>query len=373
MSNSATELAQQLISLPKDEADAALRQYELRKVAKREEEEGPLSTGFGVYRQLDIPVPPILVKPALVVRGGVTITIGRAGRGKTMMNLNRLMRWAAGSPMFKKLDTLAPTQPCKILIVENEGAATMFQRKVRRMFDAGLFTKEEQDAIDENLYIFGDGGYSGVKMTEKEHVLEIKYEMERTGADILFIEPLRSLHSGEENSSTEVQNVMDALTAIAAEFQAGVVVSHHERKSGTAEDGEFMSLARGSTAIEGAVDVMENWRAVKNGAYRELSWSKNRYEPAAPVRMQWDHERHWYTLVPTSEIGEEILELLTESGATVKDIAAEIGETEAKVRRELAKLLEDEPPRVSRFNIPGGGYLYRAASRRPDNDEDLEY
>lgn len=352
--------AQGLTELDPDEAKAAIRQFELRTAAA--DESGPLSTPLAEYRTSVPDVPPILVDPALVVRGGVTVTVGRAGKGKTMMNLNRLMAWAGGRPMFPGLvDALAPCGPLKTLVVENEGAAVMFHRKVNRMFDNGDFDREQRELIDRNFLVWGDGGYSGLKLTDSG-LLQLRSELDRTKPDILFIEPLRFLHTGEENSATEMAVVLDALAGLAAEFQIGIILSHHERKGGIDEDGEMMSAARGSTALEGAVDVMENFRAVKGGDFRELSWSKSRYEEAPPpVRMAWDHPTHWYSHIPESAGGHEVLAVLTAAGAplSVKMIAEEVGESEAKTRRILAKLADDDPPRISRFAVPGQGYMYR--------------
>lgn len=362
--------ADALAHLEPDEAKAAIRRYEIQDAAKTEEADRPLATPFGTYRSTTIEVPPILVSPALVVRGGITVTIGRAGKGKTMMNLNRLMRWTAGVPMFGSLTgALEPTGPLKVLVVENEGAAVMFHRIVNRMFDHGEFTPEQRDLIDKNFYVWGDGGYSGLKL-DKSGALLLRAELERIHPDVVFIEPMRFLWTGEENSASEMVVVLDNLTALATEFGIGVVLSHHERKGG-AEDGEMMSLARGSTALEGAVAVMENFKAVKNGDYRELSWSKSRYEAApGPVRMAWDHPTHWYSHVPESAGGAEVLSILSAAGAplTVKMIAEECGETEAKVRRVLAKLLEDDPPRIARFAVPGQGYMYRVATMESDSE-----
>lgn len=345
----------------------ALRQYEIRKV-NDDDLDGPLSHPLGEYRSRDIDIPPILIEPGLVVRGGVTLTIGRAGKGKTMVNLNRLMRWAAGLPLFDGLETLAATQPCKCLVIENEGAASLFHERINKMVLHGSFTAEQRALVDENIYIWGDGGYSGLKLDKGDGASRVKYELDRIKPDILFIEPLRKLHRGEENSATEMETVLDQLTALAAEFQCGVLVSHHERKGGQ-DDDDLMSTARGSTAIEGAVDVMEHFRAVKSGEFRELSWSKARYrgEPA-PVRMMWNHEESWYSLVPITAMGNDIVALVTDTtGATIKDIAQELSESESKVRREVNKLLDDDPPRLQRFNVPGSGYMYRAAVNADDD------
>ena len=370
MSNSATDLAKALAALPSEAQAAALRQFELMKANIEEEDAGPLSVALGAYRSASIPIPPILVEPGLVVRGGITATIGRAGKGKTMFNLNRMMRWAAGLPLFDGLETMEPTHPMRILVVENEGAASLFHERVNTMVNGGLFTTHQKEMVDQNLFVWGDGGYSGLKLDKGEGFLKLKMEIDRVKPDILFIEPLRKLWTGEENSATEMEAVLDKLTAIAAEFQIGVVFSHHEKKGSDTD--EYMDLARGSTALEGAVDVMENFRAVKSGEYREVSWSKARYrgEPA-PVRMSWSQEAHWYSLVPVTDTANEIIRLVGEgTGATVKDIATELSESESKIRRELNKLLAEQPPRIKRFSVPGAGYMYRVFS---GDDEGLGY
>src|SRR5215218_2972974 len=59
--------------------------------------QAPIRT-LGEYLDADIEIPPELVWPAILVRGEITATIGRAGIGKTMFTSNRLMKWAAGSP-----------------------------------------------------------------------------------------------------------------------------------------------------------------------------------------------------------------------------------------------------------------------------------
>jgi hypothetical protein len=107
---------------------------------------------------------------------------------------------------------------------------------------------------------------------------------------------------------------------------------------------------------------MENYKSAKGGDFREVSYSKSRYEEAPPtMRLQWDHPTHWYTLIPPSAGAEAILKLLTNAGValSVKQIAEETGETEAKTRRDLAKMLDDKPARVKRFQVPGEGYMYR--------------
>jgi hypothetical protein len=137
-------LAQHLASLgDADEINKFLRQARMLAAAGVDIEtlKPPIRT-LEDYLNADIEVPPVLVHPFMCVRGGFNVTVGRAGKGKTVMNLNRMLRWSAGLPMFDGWvdgdgnHLLAPDMPLKILIVENEGAAGMFHRQIGLMLHA---------------------------------------------------------------------------------------------------------------------------------------------------------------------------------------------------------------------------------------------
>lgn len=315
--------------------------------------EPPIRT-LGQYLTDPIDVPPILVEPFIVVRGGITCTIGRAGKGKTVMNINRIFRWAAGMPMFDDWrdpdgnDLLAPTDsvPLKILVIENEGAGGLFHRQLGIMLNAkGKFTDEQRARVKENVLIWGDGGYSNLKLDDPVRVQQVKDGCEKWNPDIVFVEPFRGLWSGEENSATDMAVVVDALSDIAAEHSCGIMLSHHERKSGVGDDGEKMSAGRGSTVLEGVVAVMENFESVKGGEYRELSWSKNRHGKSPnPVRMEWDAESWWYSHVPEDDIVESIISSLrgnADEPMSISDLQEATDESKDRLRKAAAQAVKD--------------------------------
>jgi hypothetical protein len=319
-------------------------------MAKEEVFEAPIST-LGEYLETEIPIPPSLVWPTIVVRGEITATLGRAGKGKTTMNLCRLMKWAAGQPLFSDFRNkdgavyLAPSEPLKVLIIENEGAAGMFHHKIGVMLknSGAVLTDDERDLMKENISIWGDGGYSGLKLDDPGCLNKVRDGCEKVEPDIVFVEPLRSLWSGEENSSTEMANMVDCLQALATDFSCGVIISHHERKAMTGEDGELMSGSRGSSVLEGVVACMENFQAVKGGDYRELTWSKNRYlQPPPPTRFEFDSETNWYSHVSLSNIEQSIYNYLEENtDGSVKEISEELNEKQDKIRPILTRLVKD--------------------------------
>lgn len=349
-------------------------------IAKPEAFEAPISS-LGEYLARELPVPPVLVEPALVVRGGISCTIGRAGKGKTQMNLNRIMRWSCGEPMFDTLKgtdglpLLAPPNPLKILVIENEGAPGMFHRQVGIMLNAeGYLTESQRDLARENILIWGDGGYSGLKLDDSKQLDAVRSGCEKWEPDIVFVEPFRGLWTGDENSSTDMAKVADALSHLATEYDCGVILTHHERKSGAGEDGEKMSAGRGSTVLEGVVATMENFEPVKGGEFRELSWSKVRYGggfPLLPARMEWQPGDWWYKHIPLDAVEQTILNCLAESDdyMGIKDLVMETGEKDHQVRKML-KTLEAEGKVKKSSNRHTGegssGYRYRIV--KPDTD-----
>jgi hypothetical protein len=326
--------------------------------------EAPIRT-LGQYLLDDIEVPPVLVHPYIVVRAGITATIGRAGKGKTVMNLNRLMRWAAGLPMFEGwtdgegTPMLVPDRPLKILVIENEGAGGLFHRQVGIMLNSHFLADDERDLVRENLLVWGDGGYSGLKLDDPSKLDGVRAGVEQWEPDIVFVEPFRGLWAGEENSSTDMTKVVDALVQIGADYQCGVMLAHHERKSGVGEDGEKMSAGRGSTVLEGAVSVMENFEGVKGGDYRELSWSKSRHGQAPnTVRMQWVPDQWWYEWVPMDSIGETIMSALKNNAdepMTVKDLHEATDESTTRLRPALDKLVKDNRLKKMASDFSGAG------------------
>src|SRR4051812_28149098 len=122
-----------------DERDraAAIAQVKLRAISETPDEAfiPPVRT-LREYLDAPIEVPPVLVEPNMVVRGGLNATIGRAGKGKTVLSLNRLLRWSSGAPFFEGWKNqegqhfYEPVDPLKVLIVENEGAAGLFHKQI---------------------------------------------------------------------------------------------------------------------------------------------------------------------------------------------------------------------------------------------------
>lgn len=351
-----------------DDRKAAAERISQLVRAKRPTEEGvikPPVAPFSEYRERAFTTPPFLLPHGQLVRGELHAMIARAGKGKTTLTMNRIIKWAAGLPLFaERAEDQTPVEgPMKVLMLQNEGVAFFMQEKLAGLSD--MLDPEHTQLVNNNLYVWGDGGYSNFKV-DKENDLELlKRAMEATQPDVLTLEPFRGIWRGEENDSTAMEAVLDDLVNVAYDYQAAVLLGHHERKSGAGEDGENMSRARGSGDFEGKVAVMEHLQSVKGGEYTEQYYSKRRYSTAfVPLmRMQFNHATWGLEYVPEDQTSDEILTVMNEDPSawyTITELSEALSETEEKVRKRLHKLSEEvEGQRIIKRKGDRGGWKYR--------------
>ena len=355
-------LAQLLSQQESDEArQRILKQLNLRAASVTTDESigrAPIIT-LGDYLAQTIEVPPRLIEPALFVRGGIFCVTGAPGKGKTSFLLNCLISWASGRAMFPGCESLTPSVPVRSLIIENEGAPGEFHRKIGIMLSNGPLTETEQKLAKDNVMVWGDGGYSGFKLDDQSYVERLRRGCEDHKPDVIFIEPFHGLWSGEENSASEMRRVLDTMQDIATAHDCCVAIAHHDRKSGSYEEGDLMNVARGSGALAGAVTVMSHHRPVKDEQLREWSVSKSRHAPKPPpVRMLWDDTTQWYKWVPEEKSESEVMRLLQEAEGDpcyVADISQQLGESQKWVRGRLKKLKDEGRIKTTQSRPAQGG------------------
>lgn len=341
-------VAEYLLQLTPEDRELAFRRVHGRIDVETPIEEldppPPIST-LREFLAEELFVPAFLVSAGQVARGEITATVARAGKGKTTIAMNRLIRWSAGLPLFDALpECQAPVNgdPLRVLFIANEGNAAFLQDKLGDLLEAHLPDDDHRELARDNLLIWGDGAYSGLKLDRDECLEDIDRACDLHRPDILLMEPFRGLWSGEENSATEMENVLDRLAERAKRHGFGVVLTHHERKGGAGEDGEWMSASRGSVVLEDKAAVMENLRRIKDGQLNELSWSKSRYAPEhGPVRMEFDKDTWRYLLVPEDDIMGGVLNAIADGDwYTAEEVAETTEETVTAARKRLTELVE---------------------------------
>lgn len=365
-----SKIAGWLSEFEPDKQEQLLKQIRLKSVTDAPAEDllqAPIST-LGDYLEMDLPIPPEVVKPGLIVRGEIHSLSSRAGKGKTTFTLNRFVRWAAGLPLFADLpEVMAPAEPVKTLIIENEGSAGYFQDRMKDIINHGGYNEAEIELIRQNILVWGDGSYSGVKVDDGSKLEILRRGVKKWEPDIVFLDPFRSIWQGDENDGSQMHAAVDSLQQLASDFDCAVCMNHHEGKG--KDNSDAMDFSRGSTVLEGACATMERWTHVKGGVQSEISWAKKRYgRSIPPVRVEFNFDTWTYEHVGESALDRQILALL--GGApdvylSVSEIADELEETERKVRDRLGELADESRVQKVR-NSHGPGFSYRIQTSDPD-------
>jgi archaellum biogenesis ATPase FlaH len=153
---------------------------------------------------------------------------------KSWVMLDAAVSLASGRPLFGQFKT----EKQSVLIVNEEDYHS--QLRTRMMM---LYKNWSQLPIYFAIQ-------NGVKLIDSDVEKIISLAKEK-GVDFIIFDSLRSLHSAEENSSTEMQAVLDQLKKVT---KAGftVLFSHHNRKKGISSS-DNGNESRGSSGINAAV------------------------------------------------------------------------------------------------------------------------
>jgi hypothetical protein len=119
----------------------------------------------------------------------------------------------------------------------------------------------------------------GIRLDDGKSEEQLAVEIGRCKVGLVIIDPLVMTHSLDENSSTEMAKVFQALKRISERTECTFLLVHHARKQSMASNHSAQRL-RGSTAILGFLDSYFFLRQVRTGRI-SVEHAKSRH--AEPV------------------------------------------------------------------------------------------
>jgi RecA-family ATPase len=203
----------------------------------------------------------------LIAEGSLSCFYGEPGSKKTYALLSLAVCAAMGKPWLH----FPVGAPRRVLFVDEESGE-------RRL------TLRLAEAIRGEL---GDGGMplqyvclAGFKIEDESDAFLLRLLIEESGAQLVIIDALADVMSGDENSKQETQPVMTALRRIADQTRAALIFIHHSNKMGG---------YRGSSAIKAAVDLMVAVSSEDGKEYINFKTEKNRDGEA----LRWAAKAAW--------------------------------------------------------------------------------
>jgi len=239
---------------------------------------------------LTAPLPPLdYVLPGLLP-GTFGLMVAPGATGKSQLALDVAASLALGRPIAGGL--FPSNEPAKVVFLAGEESDRLLAERIR-----SLVRLDEQGApgLHDNLILLPMAGESCTLLADGRPTS--LYDELRTiaqGARLVIIDPLRRMHGGDENNSSDMTRFVVAMEQLAKGTGAAVVGLHHANRA-SAADTASQNAARGSSAlVDGArwqlnLSRMDEKTAqqhmiseAERSQYVALDFAKTNYLPPRP-------------------------------------------------------------------------------------------
>jgi hypothetical protein len=200
------------------------------------------------------PIPPIeYILKDLISKDSVSLFFGEPGSKKTYSLISLAVCVAAGKPWLG-----FECKQGRVLIVDEESGE---KRLSIRLGDALRGELIEGTAPLQFISL------ANFKLDEPGDVALLTKVIKDNQIDLVIIDALADVMTGDENSKQDTQPIFAALRKIADQTNAAVIIIHHSNKTGG---------YRGSSAIKGAVDLMVLVESDNESEFVNFKVEKNR-------------------------------------------------------------------------------------------------
>lgn len=198
---------------------------------------------------------------------------GNPGVGKTWFALDMLMSVASGQNFLNQY----PVKQAPVLLVEEEGSILNLSRRIHAMARArGL-----KDSDLQNFYhLTRQFVRIPTDMIELFHLIldkEIR---------LVVFDSLRRFHAGNENSSEEMQIVLDSFGRLNVMAETSVVLIHHLAKQSEMTPKPIFERLRGSSDLWAWRDCLIGVEGEEEADIAEVSFQFRDAEATPPFRVQ---------------------------------------------------------------------------------------
>ncbi len=207
----------------------------------------------------------------LIAENSLNLIVGDPGSFKTWIYLYYVYCIVENKLVFGKYEV----NPTNVLIINIDDSLSLTKERMMRIGFSEDSLKKVYIWTKQDFKISGDGSKSTLDALSKF--------VKENNIGLIAIDTLRQIHDGDENNSTDMNNVMIALKDFAEEHNCAFVIVHHKRKnSGGFSSGGNVQAASGSIAIMANIFLSLHIKKDNNGNIqisREKSKSSKNIEP----------------------------------------------------------------------------------------------
>jgi RecA/RadA recombinase len=240
----------------------------------------------------ECPPPPEFVIDYLVPKKGTAILVGTSGIGKSTLALNAVISVAFGGQFLEH-----SCEQGAAIFVNPELPKDVMMERVWKMHEAlGYPTPDKSKSRDDNVYLFNIRGNSS-SLAKIADDLIADCEKRNISPKLIVFDSLYMFGKGDENDVRQVTENLNAITRVAEETGAGIIITHHTTK-GSQFNKALIDRASGSSAYARYPDVQMFLGRLepqddKLGSPWRLEFSKTRLtETPDPINLRLNFPLH---------------------------------------------------------------------------------
>jgi hypothetical protein len=173
---------------------------------------------------------------------------------------------------------LATATPWLNMDVKNKVRAALITRednpnltkwRMRRLIQGRNLS---EDDLGDRLYVNSRDQSPVFKLDVPEQLSEMMVALKQFQPEVVILDVLNVLHSGEENDNTEMRKILDHAQLMSEETKAGVCVLHHFNKD--QKNGRLTQRIRGASAIAGWAEYVIGIHRQSEESEDSLRWAE---------------------------------------------------------------------------------------------------
>lgn len=167
--------------------------------------------------------------------------------GKTFLAMQMADAIAGNGDTFMDFDVV---KRGRVLMLQLDTPRTTFAPRFEAMRKHGCKFDDQNVWVADNESI----GLAMVDILNPNHQQMLKEMIQPLQPTLVIIDTLRKLHTGDENSSNDMSNVMSLIKTVT--YPSAVLMISHERKPMPDGEKDIMNDLRGSTSVVGEMDAI---------------------------------------------------------------------------------------------------------------------
>lgn len=190
--------------------------------------------------------------PGMLPKPGMLLMLGEPFAGKSYLALQLALCLAQGRLFLHK-----QCRQSRVLYLQFDPSELVWRDRIISLQQAGI------DLSGPLFMVHPDDNRRNMHILSLEHQRFIHESLEAAKPDVVIIDVLREIHSCDEQDSTQMKQVGDALMQLFHGY--ALILIHHVRKQEQDKPIEVINSSRGSSYITGKADA--TWLLHNNRLY----------------------------------------------------------------------------------------------------------